>query len=148
VNISYATTGNITRGTFGFCDSTAINTVCTDGVWFNVTVDTQNFTVKGHNKANTLISNTSTSVNLTQGRWYIYKLKTLNTSRTQFQVWDLLNQSLMWTDYADNNIPTAAGRETGAEVMLGSGVGSPSAAVIGHIDYLLVERDENTGRFK
>lgn len=142
------TQANLTIVTIGFCDAATITTVCVDGVRFNITGNTTNLRVQGQNSANSLLSNTTTSFNVTQGRYYIYNLTIINSTLSTFYIYAWPNLTLMWQSNATGNIPAGAGRETGIQFIAGE-TGAGTAAIRFQYDYLLARAGAwNVSRFK
>ncbi len=95
----------------GFVDMiTAVPPV--DGVFFSVDAS-GNLTGKTSN--NSSVSTTGTSYALSLGTWYRGEIY-LNADATKanFYLFDCATGAQLWTDELSANIPTAAGRETGA----------------------------------
>jgi hypothetical protein len=120
----------------GFQDSTAINTLPTDGCYMiiNATNTASNTTLSGVCRSNSVQSNTSGYV-LTPNGFYKGTI-TMNptASALTFTLHNATND-LLWTDTVSSNIPTAAGRETGHGIIIGETT-TDAARVILQLDYM------------
>lgn len=148
INITQFPTGtNASLGILGFCDATTITTVCTDGVWFNITGSSSRMQIRGHNRANGAISSTPSNYNVTPGRFYIYKVVVYNSTQSNFYIYDFdSNGDLVWNDNATGNLPTGTSRETGSMFSFGESLAGVAGIRVQY-DYILTEGGR-AGRFK
>ncbi len=101
---------------FGFQDSTAIQTLPTDGIYFNFTASV----LTGSARSNSATTTTTTSYSTALNAWYnaIFTVNSAGTS-VLFELYDENVTTLLWSDTVASNIPIAAGRETGFGVICG-----------------------------
>lgn len=122
----------------GFQDSTAINTLPTDGCWLNISyngITMNNRTVHGVCSANSLRTNSTTRYSLNYNAWYTGKIIVNSVaSSVNFSLIDS-NNNLVWNESITTNIPTSVGRETGFGVITGESSTNAAQPII-QLDYM------------
>ncbi len=118
----------------GWSDSTAGQTLPTDGVWFNITRvgSVTNFT--GNTASNNVRTQTSTAYPLSASVWYRGTIQ-INTTPNivEYRLYNATN-ALLWTGNVSSNIPTAAGRDTSPCIIVSEST-TDAAANILLLDY-------------
>lgn len=122
-----------TTARFGFFDSATIANP-TDAAM--IEVDSSGVAT-GKTFSNTVTSSTGTTGSLSQATWYRARIE-LNANATQvtFTIYNM-SGGVVWSASLTTNIPTGAGRETGAgAIMTNSGT---SAITLGHLDFMALD---------
>lgn len=115
---------------FGYADPQSITAVPFDGVFFEIVGGA----ITGRATNNQVQSTTATSFALSTGTWYRARL-IVNADATRVDFYLFAEDgSLLWSDYLTTNIPTAVGRETSLEFIVGHS-GTTAVNLI-HLDYI------------
>lgn len=127
----------------GFFDSTTI-AAPTDAACFVITANGTTVSMVGRTRANNTATNTSTAFNPSLNTWYTAIIEVnSNASSVNFSIFNESGTSVYNEDLA--NLPTAAGRETGAGVAAYEST-TDAAADILHLDYLRIELNRTLTR--
>jgi len=153
MNFTLPTGTNETRGILGFCDAaiaTSGITLCTRGVWFNLTGNlTNGLNVSGMtNNAGTPTNSKTGFYRISPNQLYIFKIIILNQSRANFSIYHPLNNTYLWSEEVNNaNFPNNTTAAVGARVNVGETLAG-TAGVRATIDYILVRfKQTNNAQF-
>lgn len=115
----------------GFTDSQN-STAPVDGVYFEVSATG---VLSGIGMNNSVSTVAATTLTLTAGTWYRFRITINSTTLATFQVFDDSGTELLNTTIT-TNIPTAAGRMTGAGI-ISTNSGTVATDLL-HLDYMMV----------
>jgi hypothetical protein len=120
---------------FGFQDSTAINTMPTDGCYFNSSWNITSTQFIMGVCTNSSVSTNTTKYFLTNNTWYIGKIQVNSVATSvNFSIWNETNY-MLWNGTVTTNIPVITGRETGFGLIAGEAT-TDAAKVIVAMDYM------------
>ena len=137
----------------GFCNAaiaTSGITLCTQGVWFNLTGNiTAGLNVSGMtNNAGTPTNSKTGFYRISPNELYIYKIIIINQSRANFSIYYPRNNSYVWSEEVNSaNFPRNTTAAVGARVNVGETLAG-AAGVRATIDYILVRfKQSNNAQF-
>jgi hypothetical protein len=122
---------------FGFHDSTT-SADAVDGAYFEVPAGSLN--ISGKTASNSTRSTTGTAYTLTVNTWYRARL-VVNSNASQVDFY-LYNDSgtQLWTNNLTTNIPTGAGRQTGAGLIATNS--GTTATLLAYWDWMAVFQND------
>lgn len=132
-----------TTSYMGFFDSTT-NVAPTDAACFVITANGSTITMIGRTRANNTATDTVVTFNPSINTWYTGIIEVnSNASSVNFSIFNESGTNVYSQNLA--NLPTAAGRETGAGVAAYEST-TDAAADILHLDYLRIELNRTLTR--
>lgn len=132
-----------TTSYMGFFDSTT-NVAPTDAACFVITANGSTITMRGRTRANNTATDTVVTFNPSINTWYTGIIEVnSNASSVNFSIFNESGTNVYSQNLA--NLPTAAGRETGAGVAAYEST-TDAAADILHLDYLRIELNRTLTR--
>jgi hypothetical protein len=119
----------------GWQDSTAINTMPTDGCYFNSSWQSTSIQyIRGVCRSNNVQTNT-TFFSVSNNTWYTGKIiMDLTASSVNFSLFNESNY-MVWNATVSSNIPVTTGRETGFGIIAGEGTTDATKEIVS-IDYM------------
>ena len=132
-----------TTSYMGFFDSTT-NVAPTDAACFVITANGSTITMRGRTRANNTATDTVITFNPSINTWYTAIIEVnSNASSVNFSIFNESGTNVYSQDLA--NLPTAAGRETGAGVAAYEST-TDAASDILYLDYLRIELNRTLTR--